>query len=130
MSSVPLKYPARDRRVCRDRRVVAGGAGGKLRGGANEGDTFFIPLLLIILLLADTDCVRTAASGHEVGASSRAAGAALGDDGDDDCVSSCDDRANGAEVAVKPKPTRVDCCFFDCFFVIFTGFPKLQLKLI
>ena len=103
MSSVPLKYPARDRRVCRDRRVVAGG---KLCGGDSEDGTF-VPLLLIILLHADNNCGRSAASGHKVGASSRAAGAGGDNDGGGDVV--FDSCVDGTEaVAVKPKSVRVD----------------------
>ena len=130
ISSVPLKYPACDRRVARDRRVVAGGAAGGCRGGANEDGTIVIPLLLeIIPLLADNNCDRSAASGRKIGASSRAAEAALDDDGGfDDVVSdSCDD-GTGEGVVVKPKPTRVDWDL-GCFFFILRAFRKLQLKL-
>ena len=122
MSSVPLKYPACDRRDARDRRVVAGG---KCRGGDNEEGTF-IPLLLIILLHADNNCGRSAASGHKVGASSRAAGAGGDNDGGGDVVfDSCVD-GTGEGVVVKPKPTRVDWDL-GCFFFI-TGFPEITVK--
>ena len=119
MSLVPLKYPA-----CEGRIVDV--ANEEFCGGDNEDGTVVIPLLLlIILLLVDNYCDRSAPSGLKVGASTQAAGAVLDDDGGDDGVSdSCDDGADREEVAVKPKPTSVDCYVLDCFFFTFRGFPK------